>query len=452
MCAIVGASFVPGSTINRRKLTAALLKRGQVRGTDAAGYAWTGPSGAGLYKKNVPGSMLNMTALPQDADSIIAHTRAGTKGTARDNENNHPLQSTDGSITLIHNGVIYNDMAVRRTLGKSAKKLAEVDSAVIPEVISELGLSEVDIMEGYAACAWFDTETGPTIHLARFESAPVHYAWLEDGSFAFASTGDILGQALNDAGIAWYGHYPSAFASLNEKDYWQIAYGEVMNESTVRWSKRSTQYDSLYKQYSKTTDGGKSAITATASSPLVVATVDESEDYGLSDAPKTDRGKQVVAAGGWVMSDDYEEDLFDRSGYYLGSVTLDTPAVLDDTEPEQKAKHKNKAAITAKPNAGPTKSAQFYCIDHSGDYQDFTTLEGLVACLDWNAKRTDGERITEDGDALWANFFQEIGEIEEDGTLVSWIDNPDAAAEYASDEDNMKWVSAGASVLRRVLA
>src|SRR5690606_37684612 len=90
-------------------------------------------------------------------------------------------------------------------------------------------------LAGQAACAWFDRETDDTLHLARFNGSPLSYAWLEDGSFVFASTSEILGRALNKAGVAWFGVYPGPFDTFSNGEYLQILQGEILQEAEVEW-------------------------------------------------------------------------------------------------------------------------------------------------------------------------------------------------------------------------
>jgi len=186
MCGIFGASFAPGSRVSRRRLMKALFEESEVRGTDAAGFAFFGADGSdGLFKKDVRGGQLSVSTLPHNAASFIGHTRNSTHGDPKDNDNNHPIESPSGDIRLVHNGVITNHREVRQALGKDGKKLPDVDSSVIPAVIEVFGLEHTDMLRGYAACAWYDRETGGTIHVARFESSPVTFTTLVDGTVVF---------------------------------------------------------------------------------------------------------------------------------------------------------------------------------------------------------------------------------------------------------------------------
>ena len=396
MCAILGASFAPNSKIDRRKLANALLSAGQMRGTDAAGYAWVAPDSEGYYKKDVPAARLNVSRIPQNASAMILHTRAATHGSPSDNDNNHPVLSPSGDIRLVHNGVIYNHDEVRRALGKAGKSLPEVDSSVIPAVIELLGLDNTDVIEGDAACAWFDRETGNTIHLARFSHSPVSVVTLEDGTTVFASTDGILAMALKSLGLRWFGGYPQPFMVMGEEQYLQIVDGEIINDDEVTWGEYSyTSYGWPSKDYRSITDGSS-----------------------------------TLEKGGWAELDDYDDD--------------------DPRELE------GRAAVLTQPITGRFYDGEdikpaFWLEDHDGDQDTFVSLATLTAKLRWMAQMGSDNDIAEegDGDVCWVNHFRDIGEIDLDtGEYVSWVSKPNEMDDYS--DMLPQYIRDGAALLRRV--
>lgn len=398
MCAILGASFAPDSKIDRRKLANALLSAGQMRGTDAAGYAWVAPDSEGHYKKDVPAARLNVSRIPQNATAMILHTRAATHGSPSDNDNNHPVLSPSGDIRLVHNGVIYNHDEVRRALGKIGKTLPEVDSSVIPAVIELLGLDNTDVIEGDAACAWFDTETGNTIHLARFSHSPVSIATLEDGTTVFASTDSILATALKQMGLRWFGGFPQPFQTLLEEQYLQIVDGVVVNDDEVVWGEYS------YSAY------GWSA-----------------KDYrSITDGTTTERG-------GWAELDDEDDDYEPAKSSLHGRA-----AVL--TEP-----------VTSRFYDGEDVKPAFWLEDHDGDQDTFVSLTTLTTKLRWMAQMGSDNDIADEteGDLCWVNHFRDIGEIDLDsGEFISWVAKPNEMDDFS--DMLPQYVRDGAALLRRV--
>lgn len=356
MCSISGASFAPGSTINRYKLAHGLLKAGESRGRDAAGYGWVRGDDDGIYRNAVKGGQLSLANMPQDADAFISHTRAATQGPAKDMSNNHPVRTPLDRIRLVHNGIIYNDDEVRDQLGDAGIGLAKVDSSVIPALLEAHGPNEADIMQGYAACAWFDRDTGNTLHLARFKQAPVAYVQAYDGSFVFASTADILVSALSHADVRWFGSYPKPIEELREGDYWQVIGGEVVNRSEVPWSvTRSAYQSSYYQNFSKATEGGQSmalsnptgaaktsptigapaAAKPTATTPNATTSATVDTGYTDTDDPATASGQRAVAQGLLVRTNGQSDIIFDANGKFDRKTFRASDPPVAQEEPEE---------------------------------------------------------------------------------------------------------------------
>ena len=200
MCGIGGFSLSTTSKINPRKLSNALLTEMDSRGNQASGYAYQSNNSSGFYKKSVAGSKLNLKGMSRGAKVAILHTRYATHGSINNNANNHPVQSPDSSISLVHNGVIYNHNMVR---GELPYKLPEVDSSVIPAMLENFDrdFNKFSMLDGDASVAWLDEDEQLTLRVARISHSPLCVAQTADGSFIFASTENILLSALKRAGI-----------------------------------------------------------------------------------------------------------------------------------------------------------------------------------------------------------------------------------------------------------
>ena len=140
--------------------------------------------------------------LGSDTVGIIGHTRAATTGDPKYNDNNHPV--VDAPIIGVHNGVITNHMA----LHAKYPKVAEVDSAAIMSLLKsksanrpitkKIIANSVHELDGPFAIAIADMRKPDGIYLARNRN-PVHFHRNRtDGLLMFASTSEILEDALGD--------------------------------------------------------------------------------------------------------------------------------------------------------------------------------------------------------------------------------------------------------------
>ncbi|MFP4283525.1 MAG: glutamine--fructose-6-phosphate transaminase (isomerizing) [Opitutales bacterium] len=113
MCGIVG--YVGAQSASAILLEG--LKRLEYRGYDSAGVALLDAETLTVLKKS--GRVENMSRLVRQRKPAgqlgIGHTRWATHGGVTD-QNAHPHLSADGRISLVHNGVIENHLAIRREL------------------------------------------------------------------------------------------------------------------------------------------------------------------------------------------------------------------------------------------------------------------------------------------------------------------------------------------------
>ena len=121
MCAIFGLLDYMGklTSSQRRQIIQALGWEAQIRGTDATGIAFFHEGKLHIQKAPRPARRMKYR-IPEEVRYIMGHTRMTTQGSARRNQNNHPFagRAGDSRFALAHNGVIFNDLELRRSLGQ----------------------------------------------------------------------------------------------------------------------------------------------------------------------------------------------------------------------------------------------------------------------------------------------------------------------------------------------
>ena len=113
------------------------LKRLEYRGYDSAGVALVSRRALRVYKKE--GKLAGLqAALPKRLGGKIGigHTRWATHGAPSD-ANAHPHVSTDGSIAVVHNGIVENATELRERLAaEGVTFVSETDTEIIAHLVA----------------------------------------------------------------------------------------------------------------------------------------------------------------------------------------------------------------------------------------------------------------------------------------------------------------------------
>jgi glutamine phosphoribosylpyrophosphate amidotransferase len=201
MCGIMGYYCFGDKRPNKDKITTmfALLES---RGRDASGYAFIRNGKLIVNKEAVRASILVNKPAWKNLELpgiLIAHTRAKTQGTEKNNKNNHPLFNSSG-LCIVHNGMIWND----REIFAKTKRDAEVDSLAILEVLSRKKDGDrikrvFDKLHGSFAFAAIDTATPESLTLVKKDNPiDLYYSEYEDILY-FCSEREIMQEALQIA-------------------------------------------------------------------------------------------------------------------------------------------------------------------------------------------------------------------------------------------------------------
>lgn len=132
-----------GQKTNAAKLVINGLKKLEYRGYDSWGVAFKTDHRVNVYKEVGKIGEFDVSTLqekvnsPTESSMAMGHSRWATHGGVT-KENAHPHCSEDGSIAIVHNGIIENYIELRKELKEKGYKFkSETDTEVIAQLIQE---------------------------------------------------------------------------------------------------------------------------------------------------------------------------------------------------------------------------------------------------------------------------------------------------------------------------
>lgn len=141
MCCLFGIIDYEANLSHKtlHKIVSVLAKECEVRGADATGIAYINRGKLKVCKQPLAAHKFKFS-LPKDCHVVMGHTRVTTKGSEKQNRNNHPFLGNAGgmSFALAHNGVIWNDEELRENR-KLPSTAIETDSYVAVQLIEKKG-------------------------------------------------------------------------------------------------------------------------------------------------------------------------------------------------------------------------------------------------------------------------------------------------------------------------
>ncbi len=193
------------STRRKEKIIRILSEECEARGTDATGIAYMSGRQMAIHKAPLPAHKMHFR-FRTNPSVIMGHTRMTTQGSELYNENNHPFYSNKLGFALAHNGVLYNDINLRKAYKLPETKI-QTDSYIAVQLIDSkntLDFNSVKYMaetvEGSFCFTVLSKEN--ELYIVKGDN-PMAIARF-DGFYIYASTVDILNKALRRLNLKHY--------------------------------------------------------------------------------------------------------------------------------------------------------------------------------------------------------------------------------------------------------
>ncbi len=207
MCALFGwldcGKKLPHKLL--KKLTQALANAAEERGTDAAGISYIKNGHVTIYKRPKPAHKIKFN-IPENTVAVMGHTRLATQGDKENNYNNHPFYGkADKSFAFAHNGVLYNDTALRKSHNLPATHI-ETDSYVAVQLIEQQKKLDFNSLKSMAEDVMGNfvftiLDENNMLYFVKGNN-PLYLIYFERfGLYVYASTKSIMDKALKTIGF-----------------------------------------------------------------------------------------------------------------------------------------------------------------------------------------------------------------------------------------------------------
>lgn len=203
MCCLFGVHDY-GHSLTRKQRSAILSTLPiacEERGTDATGISYNVGDKLCIYKRPLPARFM-WFRVPMQVAVVMGHTRMTTQGAEHRNYNNHPFPGKAGNtaFALAHNGVLYNDVRLRKELNLPGTKI-ETDSYIAVQLIERAKKLSFESLRNMAeqlegSFTFTVLSEQDNLYFVKGDNPMCIYHYPDRGLYLYASTEEILKKAI----------------------------------------------------------------------------------------------------------------------------------------------------------------------------------------------------------------------------------------------------------------
>lgn len=203
MCSLIGFIDYRGTLSGKQKskMVSLLGTAAEVRGTDATGIAYLQNGNLNIYKRPIAAHKMRFR-IPASCKVVMGHTRLATQGSQKYSINNHPFPGyiENQPFALAHNGVLHNDVELRRTLHLPKTKI-QTDSYIAVQLIEQqkaLNFESLRYMAEQVRGSFCFTvmDCQEQLYIVKGDNPLCLYHFPKTGTYLYASTEEILRMSL----------------------------------------------------------------------------------------------------------------------------------------------------------------------------------------------------------------------------------------------------------------
>lgn len=220
MCSLFGIIDYQNvlSSRQKNKILSVLSRECEVRGTDATGIAFNFDNHIRIYKRPLAASKMHLH-IPNGVNVIMGHTRMATQGNAKLNFNNHPWSV--GSFALAHNGVLWNDKDLRKTMRLPDTHI-ETDSYIAVQLLQNERKLDMHSLRNMAEAVegsfvFTILDRNDDLYFVRGNNPLAIYCYR--GFFLYASTAEILDRTERKLRLRHYNTIPTEEGDILQIDH-----------------------------------------------------------------------------------------------------------------------------------------------------------------------------------------------------------------------------------------